>query len=421
MLRSRSLIQRNALHPSKLLISSFHSYPVVLQSNDSNKTPIQIFRETFKQEWEKSATLQDQIKTLTDASDRINQSDAFKKAKDAYKNVSNQTTILSKTISKTGTKLNDAALKAWDSDLAQKTKLAAKKLDDSFEPVRNTKIYKDVSEVIDDKDNSYKYGGFISKEERRSKRISDLQTGKRMKPIKSNDEAGTALIATDLKSKESINEKLNDFKEKTVVGQTMTSIKTKVWDENDNPLIVGMRKVTGVFNRFFAETESSRVLTQFKLIDPNFNNESFLRSLREYIIPEVLEAYIKGDEKILKNWFSEAPYNVYSAQQKELRKQKIFSDGRVLDIRGVDIVTAKMLPPQDIPVIVVSCRAQEINIYKKFNVEKQTNDIVAGHDSNILMSTYAMVFTRDPEQLDNDETEGWKILEFVRGGSRKFT
>jgi len=67
--------------------------------------------------------------------------------------------------------------------------------------------------------------------------------------------------------------------------------------------------------------------------------------------------------------------------------------------------------------LVISCRAQEINLYRK----SKTGEIAAGSEDNILMSTYAMVFTRDPEQIDDDETEGWKILEFVRGGSRQFT
>lgn len=152
-------------------------------------------------------------------------------------------------------------------------------------------------------------------------------------------------------------------------------------------------------------------------MDPNFNNASFTKHLREYVVPEILEAYIRGDEAVLKKWFSEAPFNVYAAQQKMFKEKAIFSEGRILDIRGVEIVSAKLLQPQDIPVLVVGCRAQEINVYKKI----KTGEIAAGSEDNILMSSYAMVFTRDPEQIDDEETEGWKILEFVRGGSRQFT
>ncbi|CCC67810.1 hypothetical protein NCAS_0A12520 [Naumovozyma castellii] len=385
------------------------------------RTPIQIFRDTFKKEWDKSQELQENIKALHDASGKLSESETFKMAKDAYlKAHKGSSTILSKTMQKTGETVENMASKAWDSEIAKSTREAAKKtadtLDKSFEPVRKTQVYKDISEVIDDGDSS-RYGGFITKEERRLKRESDLASGKRQRAIKSNEEAGTALVATDIEAKQSFGKKVEDFKEKTVVGKTMSSVKVKLWDESENPLIVFLRKITNKIGGFFDETESARVYTQFKMMDATFTNEGFTRHLREYIVPELLEAYIKGDEKVLKKWFSEAPFNVYSAQQKVFREQGLFSDGRILDIRGVEIVSAKLLAPQDIPVLVVGCRAQEINLYRKV----KTGEIAAGDQSNILMSSYAMVFTRDPEQIDDDETEGWKILEFVRGGSRQFT
>jgi import inner membrane translocase subunit TIM44 len=43
-----------------------------------------------------------------------------------------------------------------------------------------------------------------------------------------------------------------------------------------------------------------------KALDPAFNMEAFNRELREYIIPEVVEAYISGDGPTLKQWCGEA-------------------------------------------------------------------------------------------------------------------
>ncbi|CCE62604.1 hypothetical protein TPHA_0C04530 [Tetrapisispora phaffii CBS 4417] len=398
---------------------AYFSTSTVLR-NGGGKTPIQIFRETFKKEWEKSQELQDNIKTLQDASGRLGQSEAYKKAKEAYVKAQQSSTIVSKTLKKTGETVEDLAKKTWDSEIGKSTRKVvsqgAKKIDESFEPVRQTQVYKEVSEVIDDGESS-RYGGFISKEQRRKKREADLASGKRVRATKSNEEAGTAIVATNVESKESFGKKIDDFKEKTVVGKTMKSFKVRVWDENENPLIVVLRTISNKISGFFAETESSRVYSQFKLMDPTFSNAAFTKHLRDYIIPEVLEAYVKGDEVVLKKWFSEAPFNVYAAQQKELRKQQLFTDGRILDIRGVDIVSAKLLAPQDIPVLVVGCRAQELHLYRKV----KTGELGAGDESNIMMSSYAMVFTRDPDNIDDDETEGWKILEFVRGGSRQFT
>lgn len=384
------------------------------------RSPAQIFRDTFKKEWQKSQELQDNIKTLQDASGRLGESEAYKKAREAYVKAQKGSTIVGKTLKKTGETVEDIASKAWESEIAKSTRQAAsataKKIDESLEPVRQTKIYKDVSEVMDD-GNSSRYGGFITKEQRRLKREQDLLSGKRPRAVKGNEEAGTALVATNIEAKESFGKKVEDFKEKTLVGRALHRVKSKLWDESGNPLIVFLRKIFNKIGGFFAETEAARVLGQFKMMDPTFTNDSFTKHLREYIIPEILEAYVKGDEKVLKKWFSEAPYNVYAAQQKAFREQQLFADGRILDIRGVEIVSAKMLPPQDIPVLVVGCRAQEIHLYRK----AKTGEVAAGHESNIMMSSYAMVFTREQEQIDDEETEGWKILEFVRGGSRQFT
>ncbi|SCU83813.1 LAMI_0C04808g1_1 [Lachancea mirantina] len=384
------------------------------------RSPLQIFRETFKQEWEKSKELQDNIKTLQDASGKIGESDAYRRAREAYLGAQKGSTIVGKTLKRTGESMENIALKAWESDLSKSTRTAvnktAQRLDESFEPVRHTRVYRDVSEVMES-ENSSRYGGFISKEARRLKREQDIASGKRPKAVKVDDEAGTALVATDVEAKESFSRKVEDFKEKTVFGRKLQEVKTKLWDDSENPLIVLLRTISGKIGGLFAETESARVMAQFKLMDATFNTESFTKHMREYIVPEVLEAYVKGDEAVLKQWFSEAPYNVYAAQQKIFREQGLFSDGRILDIRGVDIVSAKLLPPQDLPVIVVGCRAQEIHLYRK----AKTGEIAAGTESNIVMSSYAMVLTRDPEKVDDKETEGWKILEFVRGGSRQFT
>lgn len=410
---------RHSIKP-QLVLASRRTISSTVRLPQGQRSPLQIFRETFKQEWEKSKELQDNIKTLQDASGKLGESDAYKKAHEAYLRAQKGSTIVGKTLKKTGETVEDIAVKAWESELGKSTRKAmnatAQKIDESFEPVRQTKVYKDVSEVIDDGESS-RYGGFITKEQRRLKKEQDLASGKRPKAVKSNDEAGTALVATNIEAKESFSKRIEDFKEKTPTGRKIHEMKVRLWDESENPLIVLLRTIGNKVGGIFAETESARVMGQFKMLDPNFNTESFTKHLREYIIPEILEAYVKGDEAVLKQWFSEAPYNVYAAQQKAFRDQELFADGRILDIRGVEIVSAKLLAPQDIPVLVVGCRAQEIHLYRK----AKTGEIAAGTESNILLSSYAMVFTRDPENVDDKETEGWRILEFVRGGSRQFT
>ena len=54
-------------------------------------------------------------------------------------------------------------------------------------------------------------------------------------------------------------------------------------------------------------------------------------------------------------------------------------DGPVLDIRNVDIMTAKLLPQIDVPVFVVSFRTQETHVYR----DTKTGEVKAGVEDRI--------------------------------------
>jgi hypothetical protein len=51
----------------------------------------------------------------------------------------------------------------------------------------------------------------------------------------------------------------------------------------------------------------------------------------------------------------------------------------VLDIRGVDIVTARLVSQVDLPVFVISFRTQEIHVYR----DVKTGEIKAGVEDRI--------------------------------------
>lgn len=379
------------------------------------KSPMQVFVDTFSKEWKKNSELTDQIKQLKSATDELGDSEAFKRAKEAYATAQKGSGKLSQGVQKTAKVVGDVAQKAWESPVGQVVKKTAETtadvVDKVVEPVTKTKAYKDVSEVFNEGSSSY--GLYESKEERLKRREKEL--AKKPKLVKKNEEAGNALVATDIKPTSSFKETLK-IEPNSAIGKFFLILREK-WEEAENPLLVLIRTVFNKIGGLFAETEAARVVKQFRELDPNFTSIAFQKQLREYIVPEVVEAYIQGDEKVLKNWLSEAPFNIYAAKQKQLRDQGIFSDGKILDIRGVDIVTYKMLEPNNIPVMVIGARVQEINLFRKF----KTGELVAGSDEDILLSSYAMVVTRVPEEMDNPETEGWKVLEFVRGGSRQFT
>jgi len=185
-----------------------------------------------------------------------------------------------------------------------------------------------------------------------------------------------------------------------------------VYQESENPLISTARSITDRVAGFFAENETAQVIKRVRSMDPNFQIEPFLKELREYILPEVLDAYVKGDIATLKLWLSEAQYSVYEALTKQYLQAGLKSDGRILDIRGVDILKARMLDPGEVPVFIITCRTQEVHVYRN----AKTNKLAAGMEDKVQLVTYAIGITRIAEDVTNPETGGWRLIEMQKSG-----
>ena len=181
-------------------------------------------------------------------------------------------------------------------------------------------------------------------------------------------------------------------------------------EESENPVIEATRNIADRFRGFFAENETAMVIRKMREIDPNFQTEPFLRELREYILPEVLDAYVKGESETLKQWLSAAQYNVYSALNKQYTTNGLMLDGKILDIRNVDILQARVLDPGDVPVFIISCRTNEVHVYRDI----KTKELRAGVEDKVQQVTYAIGITRLADEVANPETNGWRLIELQK-------
>lgn len=193
--------------------------------------------------------------------------------------------------------------------------------------------------------------------------------------------------------------------------QSLFSLKGK-YEESENPLVSTARSISDRIAGFFAENETAMVIKKFREMDPSFQLEPFLRDVREYILPEVLDAYVKGDTETLKQWLSAAQFQVYDALSKQYTTAGLKSDGSILDIRGVDILSARILDPGDIPVFIITCRTNEVHVYRN----AKTNQLAAGMEDKVQQVTYAIGVTRIAEDVNNPETRGWRLIELQKSG-----
>lgn len=193
--------------------------------------------------------------------------------------------------------------------------------------------------------------------------------------------------------------------------QNLFSLKS-AYNESDNPFVSTARSISDRFAGFFSENETAMVIKKIREMDPSFQMEPFVREMREYILPEVLDAYVKGDTLTLSQWLSAAQFSVYDALTKQTTAAGLKSDGRILDIRNVEVMSSRILDPGDVPVFIMTCRTQEVHVYR--NVK--TNELAAGMEDKVQQVTYAIGVTRIAEDVNNPETRGWRLIELQKSG-----
>jgi len=95
------------------------------------------------------------------------------------------------------------------------------------------------------------------------------------------------------------------------------------YDESDNPVIRASRllteKLTDVVGGIFQKTELSETLTEIVKMDPTFDKNKFLAQCATDFIPNILEAIVRGDLDVLRDWCHEGPYNILSTPLKQAK------------------------------------------------------------------------------------------------------
>ena len=89
-------------------------------------------------------------------------------------------------------------------------------------------------------------------------------------------------------------------------------------------------KLGDVFGSVFTRTELSETLTEICKMDPNFEKEQFLKDCEQDIIPNILEAIVRGDLEILEDWCFEAPFNVLATPLRQAQQMGYVLHSRVL-------------------------------------------------------------------------------------------
>ncbi|KAL9062841.1 MAG: hypothetical protein Q9157_008591 [Trypethelium eluteriae] len=386
-----------------------------------NKSPWQVFTDTLSSEFKASKEWNESTKQLASSAHDFTQNETVKRARDAYKSTADTAgTVTSAVLGGTGKAIGKSAAWTWDSSVVRGLRKGVGAMGDGIEkatrPLRETEAYQNVKNTIDDGSSS-RYGGWSDREERRAKREKrELEEARRTgrppgRPAEKFEEDPNAGTNITLHKDAAWKESWRDFRDSSRLMQSLFSLKS-TYNESENPLISTARGITDRVAGFFAENETAMVVKKFREMDPAFQLEPFLQEMREYILPEVLEAYVTGDVETLKLWLSAAQYQVYAALMQQYTIAGLKSDGRILDIRHVEVLSARMLDPGEIPVFILTCRTQEVHVYRN----AKSGELAAGMEDKVQQVTYAIGVTRIPEDVNNQETRGWRLIELQKSG-----
>ncbi|KAE9399146.1 import inner membrane translocase subunit tim44, partial [Gymnopus androsaceus JB14] len=430
----QSLVVRNSISRRISASSSFRIPPPTRPSrqihssaprhNEIPKSPFQTFVEVLRDELKKSRELQENVKQLQGDVDRFQDSEAMKKARAAYERARLTSSIkenprlraAAEELKKTGVKVSDAvgeALKSMEESevmraISKASAALSSTIEKSTEPIRKTAAYKSLAEtVIDalDDSGSAKHAGFEDRDARRQRRqrrlekagLNRVASGR----VAADPEAGSAVV---LHASSPSQEKWETMKQTNPFFRTLTSFKT-AYDESENPIVSSMRGITDTVAGWFEENETAQVIRLMKALDPAFTQDAFERELREYIVPEVVDAYLSADQESLRAWCGEGTYNVLWATMEQFLRQGLVSESRVLDIRQVDITAGKMTE-EGVPVFVIQFNTQEILVFKN----AKSGEVVVGKEDRVEQCIYVAVVTRLEEDLGNELTGGWKVI-----------
>jgi len=412
--------------------AGFHSS--ARRQSEAPKSPFQTFVDVLRDELRKDREMQENVKQLQGDVEKFQDSEAMKKARETYERARLQSSIkenpklraAAEELKKAGIKVGDAvgeALKTMEESdvmraISRASSAVSDTLDKSTEPIRKTAAYKALSdtlvEALDDS-GSAKHAGFEEREARRLRRQKRLEKAglhrRSAGIVAANPDAGSSVV---LHKDSPRQEAWNKMKETNPILRSLTEMR-QAYDESENPVVSGVRSVTETIGSWFDETETAQVMRLMKAIDPTFNRENFERELREYIVPELVDAYLSADQESLRAWCGEATYNVLWATMEHYLKQGFISDSKILDIRQVDIQDVKLLE-NDVPVFIISFATQEMLLFRN----AKTGEVVVGSEDRVEQCTYVAVLTRVVEELDNELTGGWKIVEAGRRSARAY-
>ncbi|XP_068175456.1 mitochondrial import inner membrane translocase subunit TIM44 isoform X2 [Antennarius striatus] len=379
------------------------------------------FLDNLKQELNKNKEMKENIKKFRDEAKKLEESDALKQARRKYKTIESETVKTSEVLKKKLENISETVkegieevsrteigkkIKEGMEEAAKTAKTSAESVSKSGEILGKTSAFRAISQGVESvkkEIGDLGYTGPYRPPDKLRKRsdFSSKGKGDDGKVFEANEEAMGVVLHKDSKWYQ----QWKDFKDKNAVFNRFFEMKMK-YDESDNAIIRASRavtdKMTDLIGGLFSKTEMSEVLTEILKADPSFDKDSFLKLCERDIIPNVLEAMVRGELEILKDWCYEATYSQLAHPIQQAKAMGLQFHSKVLDIDNIDLAIGKMMDQG--PVLIITFQAQLVMV-----IRNTKGEVVEGDPEKVLRMMYVWALCRDQEELN--PYAAWRLLD----------
>lgn len=207
---------------------------------------------------------------------------------------------------------------------------------------------------------------------------------------------------------------LDDVKE-SEIGQRAAEVKAKVsdkreelqekWETSQHPLVYN---ASYAVDAMFSESDQGRGMREMLLIDKDFDEAEFLDEMQHAIIPQVVDAFLRGDRSVLRAWCTDEAMEPLNAVLKAREAEKLTVDPTVLAVGKVDFAGMRPALKGAPPLAVVTSMVQQIHCMK----DKEGN-VVEGGDNEVRAVFYFFAMQREWSPVGLT----WRVAEMSMAGS----
>lgn len=428
MSRVLSIVPIVCRYQRTILLKTVHLQHVTALNYSARPSFISRIVTNLKNEFEKNKEMKENIKKFREEAEKLEQSDALKSARKKFNIVESEASKGSEAFKdqldslkgKVSTVLDEASKSELGKkagqlgeEISKSAKGVGETISETGKKLGQTNAFQSISEASDivrKEIDTQSIQGRVYK--------SPAKLRKRVETSAAEDgrifEANTEDTGIELHKDSKFYQSWENFKNNNQYVNKVMDWKMQ-YEESENPVIRASRlltdKVSDIMGGLFSKTELSETLTEICKIDPNFNEKQFLRDCENDIIPNVLEAMIRGDLEILKSWCFESTYNIIATPIAQAQKAGYYLDSKILDIENVDLAMGKVM--EQGPVLIVTFQTQQIMC-----VRNSKNEVVEGDPEKVMRVNYVWVLCRDPEDLN--PKSAWRLMELSANSSEQF-